>query len=36
MLFDIKARVRHLLGVHTAVLDVRAPGRWCYVCGKRL
>ena len=36
MIFEIKARLRHLTGRHTPVKDVRNPGIWCYVCGKRL
>lgn len=36
MIFEIKARLRHLMGRHTPVMDIRNPGRWCLICGKRL
>lgn len=36
MIYELKARIKHLWGAHTPVQDVRNPGLWCYVCGKRL
>ena len=36
MTFYIKAWVRHLFGYHTPVLELKLPGRWCYICGRKL